>query len=71
MSDLFQMSLVQKARSGNRDKKWGCYALMCFKGLELKEKMQIIKFYKEKGIQVIFVEDYSELPNKLKQLFKL
>ena len=71
MSDLFQMSLIQKAKKGDRDKKWSCYALMCFENLEFKEKVQIIKYYKEKGIQVIFVEDYSELPNKLKRLFKI
>lgn len=44
---------------------------MYFKDLELKEKMQIIKYYKEKGIQIICVDDYSELPKKPKQLFKI
>lgn len=68
MSDLFQMSLIQKARNGDLDGKWNCFALMCLKNLEFNEKMKIIKYYKEKGIRIILVNSFEELPNKLADL---
>ena len=71
MSDLFQMSLIQRAKKQNDNQKWNCFALMCSSNLEFKEKMQLIKFYREKGINVIFVETFNELPNKLSELFSL
>ena len=69
MSDLFQMSVINKARKGRGNEKWNCFALMCFKDLSLKEKMELIKYYLEKGVKVIFVEAYDKLPAKLAELF--
>lgn len=68
MSDLFQMSLIQKARDGDQDGKWNCFALMCLKNLEFNEKMKIMKYYREKGIRIIFVDKFEDLPGKLADL---
>lgn len=69
MSDLFQMSVIQEARNTDKDGKWNCFALMCLKDLDLKEKMQIMKYYKEKGIRLIVVKSFDKLPGRLASLF--
>lgn len=71
MSDLFQMSVISKARRGKGDDKWNCFALMCLKDLSLREKMEIIKYYLEKGIKIIFVTSFEDLPIKLSNLFNI
>ena len=71
MSDLFQMSVINKARKHKSDEKWCCFALMCFANLSLKEKMELIKYYLEKGIKVIFVETFEDLPDQLAGLFSI
>ena len=60
MSDLFQLSLIEKVHKENND--WKCYALMCFKGLDQQDQEKLCNFYYKKGIAIIFAESHSELP---------
>lgn len=68
MSDLFQMSLISKTKDLSKNGKWCCFALMCFKDLSLNEKIHLIKYYRNKGIYLITVNSYAELPKKLASL---
>ena len=74
MSDLYQMSVInevwkQKLKenegTGNL---WKCFALVCLKGMKLKDKISIINYYQSKGIYLIFEDDYSKLPGTLSRL---
>lgn len=69
MSDLFQMSLIAEAKKNNKKNRWKCYALMCFKDLTVPEKMKMITYYGNKGIQIIFVDNFDEIPAKLMSIF--
>lgn len=71
MSDLFQMSVINRAKKTNKSRGWYCFALMCFKDLKPLEKIQVYKYYSEKGINIIFVDDYDKLPLKLAELLKI
>lgn len=68
MSDLFQLSIIEKVyESYGRD--WKCFALMCFKNeLDDNDKNNLIRFYRSKGIYVIFVNDYDELAPELNKI---
>ena len=77
MSDLFQMSLINDVRNktikksmiNNNGKIWKCFALMCLKGLSARDKVAIFNYYLNKGIHIIFTEEYEQLPTKFKSLF--
>lgn len=71
MSDLFQMSLIEKAKRESSLGKWSCFALMCLNDLEEIEKIRVIKYYKERGINIILADDFGQLPKKLRSLLKL
>ena len=71
MSDLFQMSLIVEAKKNNKKNRWKCYALMCFKDLTVPEKMKMITYYGNKGIQIIFVDRFDEIPQKLANIFSV
>lgn len=71
MSDLFQMSLIQQTKDSDRKGKWFCFALMCFDGLSINERIQITKYYAEKGILLITTETFKEMPNVLANLLKV
>ena len=66
MSDLFQMSIINEAAKSNPE--WCCYALMCLDALSLKEKIHIIHFYRMRGIRLILVDSFKELPDRLREL---
>lgn len=67
MSDLFQMSVIQEVAKKN-GKNWCCFALMCFRDLSLSEKIQLIRYYREKGIYIILAKDFYHMPEVLKDL---
>ena len=60
MSDFFQLSLIADTKRQNPN--WKCYALMCLKGLEKRDRRQLIAYYEKKGIFIIFGESFDELP---------
>lgn len=72
MSDLFQMSIIDRVReSYYKDSSsyvfmqpWKCYALLCFKDLSARDIATIYCYYLNKGIRVIFTNDFNELPSK-------
>lgn len=65
MSDLFQMSIINNVKQADPTGKWCCFALMCLKNLSLNEKIHLIKYYRSKGIYLITVDSFAELPKKL------
>ena len=74
MSDLFQMSLINdvrnKALKNNFNRKlWKCFALMCLNGMTARDKVAIFNYYLNKGIHIIFTEEYEQLATKFKTLF--
>lgn len=70
MSDLFQMAVINEARKKEEaDKKWGCFAILCLRNMGPGEKIELIKYYLEKGIKIIFTESFEELPKKLAGIF--
>ena len=72
MSDLFQMSIIDKVREAYyRDsfrymfiKPWKCYALLCFEGLSARDIASIYCYYLNKGVRIIFTTSYDELASK-------
>lgn len=76
LSDLFQMSLIndvkndsEKSRIGLHPKrKWKCYALLCLKGLSPRDIVTVYNYYLRKGIYLVFVDDYSKLPQAFNDL---
>lgn len=76
MSDLFQMSIIDKVRDTyyrNASKyfflkPWKCYALLCFKGLSARDIATIYCFYLNKGIRIIFTNEFEELPLKYAEI---
>ena len=70
MSDLFQMSIINEMFKKDDSKRWCCYALMCLSSLSLKEKIHIIHFYRMRGIRLILVDDFKQLPDKLSDLLR-
>lgn len=71
MSDLFQLSLISRARNKNlrNNKSWKCFALMPLINFSDKDKVAIYNFYIKKGIYLIFVDSFKELPRTLSSLF--
>lgn len=67
MSDLFQMSVIQDVAK-REGKNWCCFALMCFEDLSLREKIQLIRYYREKGIYLILSEDFQHMPDVFNRL---
>ena len=67
MSDLFQMSIIQDIAK-KQGKDWCCFALMCFNGLSLSEKIQLLRYYREKGIYIILADDFNVMPKMLREL---
>ena len=67
MSDLFQMSIIQDIAK-KQGKDWCCFALMCFHGLSLNEKIQMLRYYREKGIYIILADDFKDMPSVLREL---
>lgn len=68
MSDLFQMSMISNVKKSSSIK-WCCFALMCLGNLSLNEKIHLIKYYRSKGIYLITVNSFHDLPKKLADLF--
>ena len=68
MSDLFQMSIIQNMKNQDKKGKWYCFALMNFEGLSLNERIQVTKYYAEKGILLITTDSFKDMPNKLAEL---
>lgn len=71
MSDLFQMSIITDIKKKDKRGKWCCFALVCFKDLSLNEKIHLIRYYRSKGIYLITVDSFADLPSKLGELFGL
>lgn len=71
MSDLFQISLINKIKDRFKNGRWCCFALMCFKDLSLNEEIHLIKYYRSKGIYLITVNSFAELPKKLATLLNV
>lgn len=72
MSDLYQMSVindVKKEYENNEKRVWKCFALMCLKDVSAKDKISMISYFMSKGIYIIFVSNYDELPNLYKKIF--
>ena len=68
MSDLFQLSIIEKVFE-NRNHDWKCFALMCFKKeLGDNDKNNLMKFYKNKGVYIIFVDEHSNLSSILNSI---
>lgn len=67
MSDLFQMSIIQDV-ARKEGKRWCCFAVMCFNGLTLNEKIQLMKFYRDKGIYIILAKDFEHMPDVVADL---
>lgn len=72
MSDIYQMSLIDKVKKDQSEKinGWKCFALMCLNDATDKDIFSIITYYLKKGVYVIFVRKFEELPNKLNNLMK-
>ncbi|MBQ6979723.1 MAG: SIR2 family protein [Clostridia bacterium] len=74
MSDLFQMSLIEEVSTEMNKKDgalWKCFALVCLKGLTPKDILAIYNYYNKKAIRIIFVDDFSKLPETLKKLMQI
>ena len=74
MSDLFQMSLIEEVSTEMNKKDgplWKCFALVCLKGLTPKDILATYNYYNKKAIRIIFVDDFSKLPEILKKLMQI
>lgn len=76
MSDLYQMSLINDVRNKYYSSKkarytWKCFALLCFKGMTTKDIVAVFNYFLNKGVYIIFVKEFAELPGKLLSLFNL
>lgn len=69
MSDLFQLSIISRIKSQSGDG-WCCYALMSAEDLDENEENDLIKFYLEKGIRIIFAKSYEALKDRLNDITK-
>ena len=76
MSDLYQMSLIHEVRSKHLkttneiEYMWKCFALMCIKDLEDKDKLSIINYYLRKGVYLIFTDSFLKLPTILDEMLE-
>lgn len=76
MSDLFQMSIIDKVRDTYYRKSskyifiqpWRCYAMLCFKGLSARDIATIYCYYLNKGVRIIFTQEFEELPLKYAEI---
>lgn len=76
MSDLFQMSIIDRIRDAHYKNSyeflftypWNCYALLCLKGLSARDIAAIYTYYLNKGVKVIYVEDFNLLSSKFSDL---
>lgn len=74
LSDLFQMSLINEVKerkeksTSSKGLIWKCYALMCLKGLTERDIATVYNYYLRKGIYIIFVKDFGELPEAYTEL---
>lgn len=69
MSDLFQLSIISRVKRQCGDG-WCCYALMSAGDLDGTEQNDLIKFYLEKGIRVIFANNHEKLKDRLNDITK-
>ena len=73
MSDIYQMSIINEINtryySEEKPYPWRCFALLCLKGLSPKDIVAVFNYYLSKGIYIIFTKEFSELPDKLLDLF--
>ena len=73
MSDLFQMSIINDVRkrhySLEEPYSWKCFALLCLKDMSPKDIVAIYSYYFSKGVHIIVVDNYDELPSKLSAMF--
>ena len=63
MTDIYQMALVKKYSKKN------VFALLPKKALTDENKSLVFKYYLRLGVNVIFAENYGELPKALRSLF--
>ena len=70
MSDIFQMSVIDRVRKHNKEIGWKCYAILKIDldKIGLRGTIKLLEFYQKKGIQVIFTNSFDEMPNMLKDL---
>ena len=76
LSDLFQMSLINEVKNSAENnkngkrylKKWNCYALLCLKNLSDRDIVTVYNYYIKKGIYLIFVRDFKDLPDAFNRL---
>lgn len=66
MSDVFQLSIIEKKKQ--KGEEWSCYALLSSQGLGSNEISNLLRFYKDKGIRVIFVDDFKFLADRLNDI---
>lgn len=79
MSDLYQMSIIDEVQKRYYSKQhpipmngpWKCFALLCFEGMTPRDIVSTYNFYTSKGVYVIFVNEFKQLPSELKELFDL
>lgn len=67
MSDIFQLSIINEVATQKKDN-WFCYALMCFQGLDEQTKNELIDFYYDKHIKIIYTDTFEQLYERLDQL---
>ncbi len=74
MSDVFQMSIISQVRkscySEYSSYSWKCFALLCLGKLGPKDLASVYNYYFNKGISIIVVKEFKELPKKLLSLFE-
>ena len=72
MSDLYQMSVINDVRNKiieSKDKQyWKCFALVCLQNLTPKDKLSVLNYYMSKGVYLIFVDKFLELPHEFDEL---
>ena len=77
MSDLYQMSIIDEVRKEYYanltdhlfEGSWKCFALLCLNSMKPRDIISIFNYYLNKGVYVIFVDEFRDLPKKLLTLF--
>lgn len=81
MSDLYQMSMIDEVQKDYYSKAndsiefktltpWKCFALVCLKDMDTRDIVSLYNFYISKGVYIIFVDKFKDLPKELSKLFR-
>ena len=75
MSDLYQMSIIHEVNKKHYSQEakysWKCFAILCLKDMTVKDIISIYQYYWHKGVNVIAVDGFDKIPDKIKTLFDL